>query len=74
MTKTVNLNVRVQRIFSACEAHILWILHGNVVINKNMWHYYSNGENVIMTSSILAFSDDANTQKHVFYVDSFAFV
>ena len=32
----------------------------------NMWHDYSRGEKVIMTSSILAFSDDANTQKHVF--------
>ena len=64
MTKTVNLNVRVQRIYSTCEAHILYILHGNVLIN--MWHNYSRGKNVIMTSSILVFSDDANTQKHVF--------
>ena len=29
-----------------------------------MWHNYSRGENVIMTSSILAFSDNACTQKH----------
>ena len=36
-----------------------------------MWHNYSRGENVIMAASILAFSDDANTQKHVFYVDFF---
>ena len=64
MTKTVNLIVRVQRISSTCEAHILKILHENVLIN--MWHNYSRDENVIMTSSILAFLDDANTQKHVF--------
>ena len=66
MTKTVNLNVRVQRISSNREAYIFLILHGNVLIN--MWHNYSRGENVIliMTSSILAFSDDANTQKYVF--------
>ena len=51
MTKTVNLNVRVQRISSTCEAHILQILHGNVLIN--MWHNYSRDENVIMTSSSL---------------------
>ena len=38
----------------------------NVLINK--WHNYSRGKNVIMTSSILAFSDDATTQKHVFKV------
>ena len=63
MTKTVNLNVTVQKISSTCEAHILYILHLNVLIN--MWHNYSRCENVIMTSSI-AFSDDANTQKHVF--------
>ena len=37
----------------------------------NMWHNYLRGENVIMTSSILAFSDDANTQQHVFKVDFF---
>ena len=72
MTKTVNLNVRVQRISSTREAHILKILHWNVLIN--MWHNYSRGENVIMTSSILAFSDDANTQKHVFQVDFFSIV
>ena len=31
-----------------------------------MWHNYSRGKNVIMTSSILAFSDDANyTKTHV---------
>ena len=69
MTKTANLNVRVQRISSTYKALILYILHGNVLIN--MWHNYSRGENVIMTSSILAFSDDANTQKHVFQVDFF---
>ena len=28
-----------------------------------MWHIYSRGKNVIMTLSILAFSDDATTQK-----------
>ena len=39
-------------------------LHGNVLIN--MWHNYSRGKNVIMTSSMLAFSDDATTQKRVF--------
>ena len=37
----------------------------------NMWHNYSRGKNVIMTSSILAFSDDATTQKHVFKVAFF---
>ena len=42
MTKTVNLNVRVQRISSTSKAHILSILHGNVLIN--MWHNYSRGE------------------------------
>ena len=36
-----------------------------------MWHNYSRGKNVIMTSSILAFSDDATTQKHVFKVAFF---
>ena len=36
-----------------------------------MWHNYSRGENVNMTSSILAFPDDANTQKHVFKVEFF---
>ena len=44
-------------------------MHGNVLIN--MWYNYSRGKNVIMTSSILAFSDDATTRKHVFYVDFF---
>ena len=44
-------------------------MHGNVLIN--MWHNYSRGKNVIMTSSILAFSDDATTQKHVFKVAFF---
>ena len=42
-------------------------MHGKVLIN--MWHNYSRGKDVIMTSSILAFSDDATTRKHVFYVD-----
>ena len=69
MTKTVNLNVRVLRPFSNCKAQTLQILHGNVLIN--MWHNYSRGKNVIMTSSILAFSDDATTQKHVFKVAFF---
>ena len=32
-----------------------------------MWHNYSRGKKFIMTSSILAFSDDATTQKHVFF-------
>ena len=64
MTKTVNLNVRVQRIFSTRKAQTLLIMHGNVLIN--MWHNYSRGKNVIMTSSMLAFSDDATTQKRVF--------
>ena len=44
-------------------------MHENVLIN--MWHNYSRGKNVIMTSSILAFSDDATTQKHVFKVAFF---
>ena len=44
-------------------------MHGNVLIN--MWHNYSRGKNVIMTSSILAFSDDATTQKNVFKVAFF---
>ena len=39
-------------------------MHGNVLINK--WHNYSRGKNVIMTSSILAFSDDATTQNACF--------
>ena len=42
-------------------------MHGNVLIN--MWYNYSRGKNVTMTSSILAFSDDATTRKQVFYVD-----
>ena len=32
----------------------------------NIWHNYSRGENVIITLSILAFSDDANTQNTCF--------
>ena len=36
-----------------------------------MWHNYLRGKNVIMTSSILAFSDDATTRKHVFYIAFF---
>ena len=36
-----------------------------------MWHNYLRGKNVIMTSSILAFLDDATTQKHVIKVDFF---
>ena len=71
-TKTVNLDVRVQRISSTCKARTSQILNMNVLIN--MWHDYSRGKNVIMTSSTLAFLDDATTQKHVFYVDFFAFV
>ena len=40
-----------------------------------MWHNHSSGKDVInMTSSILALSDDATTQKHVFYVNFFEFV
>ena len=36
-----------------------------------MWNNYSRGKNVIITSSMLAFSDDATTQKRVFKVDFF---
>ena len=39
-------------------------MHGNALIN--MRHNYSRGKNVIMTSLMLAFSDDATTQKRVF--------
>ena len=35
----------------------------------NIRHNYSRGKNVIMMSSILAFSDDATTQKRVFKVE-----
>ena len=56
MTKTVNLNVRVQIIFSTCKAQTLYKLHENVLIN--MWNNYLRGKNFIMMSSILAFSDD----------------
>ena len=38
-----------------------------------MWHNYSRVVNVIMTSSILAFSDDANTKKTCFRLIFFAF-
>ena len=38
-----------------------------------MWHNYSRRKNVIMTSPMLAFSDDATTQKRVFKVNLFAF-
>ena len=69
MIKRVNLNVRVQRISSTRKAQPLQILHGNVLIN--MLHKYSRGKNVIMTSSILAFSDNAITQKRVFQVAFF---
>ena len=31
-----------------------------------MLHNYSRGKNVIMTASMLEFSDDATTQKRVF--------
>ena len=64
MTKTVNLNVGVQRISSTFNDQTLLIVYGNVLIN--MWHSYSRGKNVIMKSSILAFSDDATTQKRIF--------
>ena len=60
MSKTVNLNVRVQIISSTCKTQTLYILYENVLIN--IWHNYSRGKNVIMTSSILAFSDDATTR------------
>ena len=39
-------------------------MHGNVLIN--MWHSYSRGKNDIMTLSMLAFLNDATTQKRVF--------
>ena len=60
MTKTVNLNVRVQRISSTSKAQTLLI---------NMCHNYSRGKNVIMKSSMLAFSDDATNQIRVFQID-----
>ena len=56
MTKTVNFNVRVQRLYSTCKTQTLYKLHENVLIN--MWNNYLRGKNCIMTSSILAFSDD----------------
>ena len=37
--------------------------NGNVLIK--MWHNFSHCKNLIMTSSMLAFSDDATTQKRI---------
>ena len=42
-------------------------MHGNVLIN--IWHNYLRGNNVIMTSSMLAFSDDAIIFLHLFDVN-----